>query len=106
MVRHIRQEDRRCRARRVDPGVGALLGGALLTWAVLREARRAPAQRRWNGQLAGFIPYDLRAPSMAKVRARMWAPDDPRIVMPRVFGIGWTLNLGRLARLLRPTGRH
>lgn len=36
---------------------------------------------------------------------RMWNPRDPRIFVPRLFGIGWDLNFGALAvrlHLLRP----
>jgi len=37
-----------------------------------------------------------RLADRARVRERMWAPDDPHLVMPQVFGVGWTVNLGRL----------
>jgi hypothetical protein len=77
--------------------VGLLLAGGV----VVRELRRPRTERTWHGTLAGVVPYDLRKPTMARARERMWAPDDPRIVMPRVFGVGWTLILGRLVRLVR-----
>jgi hypothetical protein len=77
--------------------IGLLLAGGV----VVRELRRPPAERNWHGTLAGVVPYDLRRPTVARVRERLWAPDDPRIVMPRVFGVGWTLNLGRLVRLVQ-----
>ena len=41
----------------------------------------------------------------ADVRARTWDPTNPRLVVPRLFGAGWTLNLGAVAvrlGLLRP----
>jgi uncharacterized membrane protein len=31
----------------------------------------------------------------------MWNPDEDRVISPRVFGVGWTVNLGRLAELVR-----
>jgi len=47
------------------------------------------------------IPYDWRAPTWARVRARWWNPDDPRVLTPKVFGWGFDLNLYRVARFLR-----
>jgi hypothetical protein len=32
---------------------------------------------------------------MARVRQRLWSPQEP-LVQPRVFGVGWTVNVGRL----------
>ena len=91
------------RRRRASRAVQPLrvAGIVLAGWVVLRELRKPQAERTWNGTLAGVVPYDLRRPTLARVREQMWAPDNPRIVMPRVFGVGWTLNLGRLVRLLR-----
>jgi hypothetical protein len=50
---------------------------------------------------AGFVPYDFRPPTVARVRSRVWNPDDPHLVQPHAFGVGWTLNVGRLVSLLR-----
>jgi hypothetical protein len=44
-----------------------------------------------EGRLAG-LPYDLRRPTAARVRARAWNPDDPRIFTPKTFGWGYGLN--------------
>lgn len=30
-------------------------------------------------------------------RSRLWAPEDPRLFVPRGFGIGWRVNVGNLA---------
>lgn len=30
-------------------------------------------------------------------RSRMWAPEDPRLFVPRGFGLGWRVNVGNLA---------
>lgn len=43
------------------------------------------------------MPYDVRMPTAERVAARMWNPRDPRIFMPRVWGIGWDLNFGAIA---------
>ena len=51
-----------------------------------------------KGRLLGIVPYDLERPTAQKVRDRMWNPASDRIVMPQVFGAGWTLNLAALKR--------
>ncbi len=51
------------------------------------------------------LPVETRGPVSAKVRSRTWNPESPRLVVPRLLGVGWTLNLGALAvrlRLIRP----
>ena len=30
----------------------------------------------------------------------MWSPDDEHWLTPQVFGVGWTVNLGRLVSVL------
>lgn len=52
------------------------------------------------GTLLG-LPYDLRLPSSDRVAVRWWDPLNPRIFVPRLFGIGWTINFGALAVKLR-----
>ena len=73
---------------------------ALAIVAVVEQLRRAPADRTWEGQVAGIVPYDFRMPTLERARSRWWNPDDSRVIVPQVFGVGWTLNLGRLARLV------
>lgn len=51
------------------------------------------------------IPVETRGPVSADVRSRIWDPANPRIFVPRLFGAGWTLNLGAVAvrmGLIRP----
>ncbi|MBA3432060.1 MAG: hypothetical protein H0U16_11355 [Actinobacteria bacterium] len=73
----------------------------LLAAAITKELRKPERERAWNGRVAGVVPYDLRPPSVERIRSRVWDPDNPKIVMPQVFGVGWTLNLGRVTRLVR-----
>lgn len=73
---------------------------AVLSAVIAAEARKPAAERTWEGSLGGVVPYDLRPPTVERVRERMWAPDDERVIMPHVFGIGWTVNIGRIARRL------
>jgi len=44
-----------------------------------------------EGRFAG-LPYDLRRPNNARIRARAWNPDDPHVFTPKVFGWGYGLN--------------
>ncbi|WP_227984203.1 DUF5808 domain-containing protein [Nocardia spumae] len=53
---------------------------------------RVPAPQ---GKALG-MPYDWRRPTFARIRARLWNPDDPRIFTPKSFGWGYDLNLYRL----------
>jgi len=75
---------------------------ALTAAAVVKELSQPAASRTWNGRLL-TVPYDFRIPTADRVRERMWAPDDPHLLTSQVFGLGWTLNLGRLLALLRGT---
>lgn len=45
-----------------------------------------------QGRFAG-MPYDLRRPTVARARARMWNRDDRRLFTPKTFGWGYDLNL-------------
>lgn len=57
-----------------------------------------------QGHILG-MPYDFRGASVERVAARMWNPSDPRVLTPRLFGVGWTVNFGALAvrlGLMRP----
>lgn len=81
-----------------------LISLALIAAAVVKELRTPPEDRTWNGVVAGFVPYDFRVPTATRIRERMWAPDDSRVITPEVFGVGWTLNVGRLVALVRHKG--
>lgn len=77
-----------------------LAGLALLAAALARELRKPAEERTWHGQVLGMVPYDFRPPTLERVRQAFWSPDDPRILTPTVFGVGWTLNFGRLSRVV------
>ena len=38
------------------------------------------------------LPYDWRRPTLARLRARWWNPNDPRLFTPRSFGWGLVIN--------------
>jgi Family of unknown function (DUF5808) len=46
------------------------------------------------------IPYDLRKPTPEIIRERMWNPKDHRILTPRAFGWGYSINLYEVLRRL------
>lgn len=78
---------------------------ALTAAAVVKELRQPTEQRTWQGTVAGFVPYDLRfPPTLARVKASLWAPEDPRLLLPRSFGVGWAPNIGRLVAQARSHG--
>jgi hypothetical protein len=77
----------------------ALVSMALLGAAVVTELRKPKDERTWQGELAGFVPYDLRPPTIDRLRTSLWSPDDPRLFLPRAAGVGWSPNVGRLVRL-------
>jgi hypothetical protein len=79
---------------------GAVLVGAV----VVTELRKPAAERTWQGRLAG-VPYDLRPPTLHRLRARLWDPDNPALLVPHAFGIGWTINVARLVQLVSPGRR-
>lgn len=76
-----------------------LIGCALLVGAIVKEFGKAPEERTGHGTIADVVPYDFRIPTAERLRATFWNPEGP-VVVGTVFGVGWTVNLGRLARLI------
>ena len=48
-----------------------------------------------------IVPYDLRRPTFQRLLAAVWSTHDSRLFMPHGFGMGWTVNVGRLVQLAR-----
>ncbi len=48
-----------------------------------------------TGKFLG-MPYDLRRPTVERVKSRLWNPDEPRLFVPKAFGWGWDVNFARL----------
>jgi hypothetical protein len=48
------------------------------------------------------VPYDFRPPSVDKLRRSAWDPENPQTVVPLAFGVGWSVNLARLATFVQP----
>jgi Family of unknown function (DUF5808) len=72
-----------------------------LLWLIVLAAAVRDALRghRKHGEVFGLVPYDFRMPTVDRARAHSWNPESRRILTPATFGIGWSINLGRLARL-------
>ena len=60
--------------------------------AITQQLQRPPEERTWYGKIAG-IPYDFRIPTVERIRATFWNKDTSQILLPQVFGIGWSINL-------------
>jgi hypothetical protein len=78
-------------------GLATLLGVAALAAAVAQELRAPPERRMWRGRLAGAVPYDLRPPTPARLRASVWDRANPSVLVPTAFGVGWSVNFAALA---------
>ena len=63
---------------------------------IYEELRKGPEDERWRGRALGFVPYDLRPPSLRRIRETYWNPDDERIFPGKVAGIGWGVNFAAL----------
>ncbi len=77
-----------------------VLVAVLTIAAVIKELRLPKEERAWHGALGGFVPYDFRMPTFTKVKETLWNPDGA-IVVGRVFGVGWTINLGAVVAKVR-----
>jgi hypothetical protein len=77
----------------------------LATWgiavaALVQELRKPKDEREWHGTVGGLVPYDYRLPTMERIKDRLWNPNGP-VVSPQVFGVGWSVNFGKLVSLAR-----
>ncbi len=68
--------------------------------AIANELRKPADQRTWHNRLGGVLPYDLRPPTLARVKQTLWDPGNERILVPQAFGIGWSVNVGGLLKRL------
>jgi hypothetical protein len=66
--------------------------------AVAQEMQKPAEERAWNGLVFGFVPYDFRTPTPERIMAAWWNPEDPRILTPHVYGVGWSINIPSLMR--------
>jgi hypothetical protein len=69
----------------------AILGS--IAAALYKELQLPPARRTWHGRLFGFLPYDFRMPSPARIAKAWWSPRSPKVFNEQPFGVGWVVNL-------------
>ncbi len=79
-------------------------GIVLACVAIVEQLQRPADERTWEGTVVGFVPYDFRMPTVERARSRWWNPDESRLFVPQVFGVGWTINFARLVALVRDAG--
>lgn len=77
-----------------------ILAAVLVVAAVIKELRLPKDDRTWHGALGGFVPYDFRMPTVERIKNTFWNPDGP-VITNRVFGVGWTINLGAVVGKVR-----
>jgi hypothetical protein len=63
---------------------------------IYEELRKGPDGQKWHGRALGFVPYDLRPPSLRQIKETYWNPKDRRIFTGKVAGIGWGINFAAL----------
>jgi len=79
--------------------LGIAIGACLVGMAIGTELAKPPSVRTWEGRIGGVVPYDLRFPTLERFRERYWNPDSDHLITRQPFGVGWTFNFGRVARL-------
>jgi len=81
--------------------LAAVAAGAVAAAAVARELDKPAPEREWHGDVGG-VPYDFRPPTAEKLLRTIWDADNPKVMVPHGFGVGWSVNFARLAALGRP----
>jgi uncharacterized protein DUF5808 len=93
---HVMKAERKVRNRHALRDLTRLIGLVLVMASVIRELRLPKQERTWHGVVFGKVPYDLRPPTFSRLKAVIWNPRNPQIVVPTAFGVGWTVNLAAL----------
>lgn len=84
----------------------ALIGIGMLAAAVVTELRKPQQQRTWQGHIGGVVPYSFRPPELREVQRTLWNPESDQVLVPRSFGVGWSVNFAALYRWLRRTAQQ
>jgi hypothetical protein len=77
---------------------------AALVGAIWRELSRPPAERTWNGRLLGVIPYDLRVPTLARLRDSYFNTRSNALFTSQPVGVGWSVNIAAVLKRLGVIG--
>jgi len=96
----VRKNHCRCHHHKHHGHLLSLLALGALAAAIHKELSKPAHSREWHGHVAGVVPYDLRVPTVDKIKDRVLNPDGP-VIVPTTFGVGWDANLGRIAKEVR-----
>jgi hypothetical protein len=77
---------------------------AALVGAIWRELSKPPAERTWNGRLLGVIPYDLRFPTLARLRDSYFNTRSSALFTSQPVGVGWSVNIAAVLKRLGVLG--
>ena len=69
--------------------ISATIG--LISLAVNQQLQLPSNERTWQGSVFG-LPYDLRFPTFEHIRSTLWNKDNPQLLVPKAFGMGWDIN--------------
>ena len=47
------------------------------------------------------MPYDFRKPTMQRLRLSIWNPEEDRVFIPSLLGVGWSINFHQVLKQLR-----
>ncbi|MFE1293975.1 DUF5808 domain-containing protein [Streptomyces sp. NPDC058731] len=86
--------------RQLRKNVVLVAVGAVVAAALAKELRQPSEARAWTGRVLG-LPYDFRRPSLEKIAREFWDPSSDAFFTPHAFGVGYGVNLARVARELR-----
>lgn len=71
--------------------------------AIAQELGKPASERTWHGRVLGFIPYEFRPPTLERIRASLWNPEDSHLITGQPFGVGWSINFYQLAQRIGKT---
>lgn len=52
-------------------------------------------QQKQTGKFLG-VPYDWRRPTTSRLKLRLWNRREQRLLVPKVYGWGWSVNFAKL----------
>ncbi len=79
----------------------SLISIILTIMAIVQEIKKPKEERKWTGHVAGFVPYDLRPPTLERIRKAYWDPDNPQIFTTTTMGVGWAINIPSLVKFIQ-----
>jgi len=47
------------------------------------------------------VPYNFKKPTLKLIKERLWNLKDSRVLTPKVFGWGWSINFYQVLRKLK-----